>query len=147
MIKNNIFAFIFHISMIVLSTIYLVIITNVGPYFQAIFSSPLIKGVLVAFWAGIYIKYGSNMKLKHKRKYDFYSGLLILVFGFILWIYSNINGIPFNIFMNPMYQVSILLNIGFNQFERLISIFMPTIFIGMGIKYKRLKYGLKKQKT
>lgn len=147
MIKNNIFALLFHISMILLSTIYLIIITSLEEYLGDILTSPIIKGILVGFWLGIYIKYGSSMKLKHKRKYDFHSGLLILIVGFILWINSNINSTVFNIFMNPIYQVSILLNIEFNQIEGLISIFIPTILIGIGIKYKRIKHGMKKQKA
>lgn len=147
MIKNNIYTFIFHIFLILLSTIYLGIITNLGPFLTGVITIPLIKGVLVAFWAGVYIKYGSSMKLNYKSKYDFHSGTLILIIGFILWIYSYFNVMLFNIFLSPIYQICIILNIEFNLLVRFICIFVPTILIGIGTKYKRLKYGIRKQRA
>lgn len=151
MIRNNIVAFIFHILLIVLSTFYLILIVSLSPYIGSILINPIVRGVLSVLWTAMYVYIGSKMTIKHRRKTDFSCGILIALIGLVLWGYSLISAgiildvpekisIPLNVYLNPIYQICFLLDIRFNQLIRLISCFVPTILIGIGIKYKRYKY-------
>lgn len=162
MIKNNIKAFLFHLLLIILSTIYLIALVSLSPYIGKYIVNPIFRGILAIIWAATYIFVGTKITINNRKKYDFSCGLLIAFLGLMLWAYSiyhtgfilgpiseelAYNYIPLNIYINPIYQISFLLNIEFNQLVRLISIFLPTVFIGLGVKIKRLGYARRKIKS
>lgn len=149
MIRNNIVAFIFHILLIVLSTFYLILVVSLSPYIRDIIVNPLIRGIFAVIWAAIYIYIGTKMNLKHRRKVDYFCGILITLVGLILWGNSLINSelIPLNVYLNPIYQICLLLDIRFDQLMILISCFIPSILIGIGVKFKRIRYSRRRMKA
>jgi hypothetical protein len=162
MIKDNIIALLYHILLIIISTIYLILIVVLGPYIGDAITNPVVRIILAIIWAGSYVAIGTRLDIRHKSKYDFSMGLIIGFIGLILWAYSLIKTgftldvsddnliihlIPLNIYINPMYQISFLLDIKFNQLVRLIACFIPTLLIGIGITIKRARYLSKRHKT
>jgi len=162
MIKNNIIAFLFHLLLIILSTIYLIALVSLSPYIGKFIINPIVRVALATIWAAAYVFVGTKISISHRRRYDFNAGLFIAFLGLILWVYSiyhtgfilgpiteelGYHYIPLNIYINPIYQISFLLNVEFNQLARLISIFLPTILIGLGVKLKRLGYARRKIKS
>lgn len=162
MVKNNITSFLYHILIIIFSTIYLILLVSLGPYIGEFIKSPIIRIILSILLAGTYIYSGTRLSIRHRIRYDFQAGLLIAIIGIILWGISIFQTgailrpvseeaaylyIPLNIFLNPMLQISFLLDIEFNQIIRLISCFIPSLLIGIGIKIKRYKYSRRVQKA
>ena len=162
MFKNNITAFLYHILLIILSTLYLIIFVALSPYLGKIYVHPITRGILTMLWAGSYVFVGVKMSIRHRVRYDFLSGLLIAFNGLILWVISIYQTgftlrpiseelaylyIPLNIYLNPILQISFLLDIEFNQIIRLIACFIPGILMGVGVKFKRYKYSKRVQKS
>ena len=162
MIRDNIRAFILHILLIIISTIYLIALVWLSPYIGKFLINPIIRGILFILWASTYIIIGNKLYMRIRSRHDFNAGLLIAVVGFILWAFSlykigfnfgeiqedlSYHYIPLNIYINPIYQMFFLLGIKFNQISRLIACFLPTILIGLGIKYKRFKHSRRKQES
>lgn len=162
MIKDNIIALIYHILLIMISTIYLILVVLLSPYIGEIITSSVIRIVLAIIWASTYVAIGTKLDIKHMSKYDFNKGILIALIGMLLWTYSLIKTgftieviddelikhlIPLNIYLNPIYQISFLLDIKFNQLVRFISCFIPTLLIGMGITIKRVRFNGRRQRS
>lgn len=162
MVKNNIITFLFHLLLIILSTIYLIALVSLSPYMGKFILNPITRVFLATIWALVYVFVGTKITIRHRKKYDFNAGLFIAFLGLILWTYSiyhtgfilgpiseemGYHYIPLNIYINPIYQISFLLNIEFNQFARLISLFIPTLLIGFGLKFKRLVNARRKIKS
>jgi hypothetical protein len=162
MIKNNVRALLYHILIIILSTLYLILLVSLGPYIGGLIRTPIVRGLMCIIFAGTYIYAGSRLNIRHRIKYDFQAGLLIALIGLILWGISVFQTgldlrpvneelaylyIPLNIFLNPMLQIGFLLDIEFNQLVRLIACFIPGLLMGIGIKFKRYKYSRRVQKS
>lgn len=161
MILNNIIALLFHILLIVLSTIGLALLVALSPYLGGVITSLPIRILIAVFWLLAYIFLGTGLKTSQGAKWDFKSGLIIALIGIVLLIYSLYNigltveipddlsyyGIPLNIYLNPIYQVFFMLGLSFNQPIRFISCFIPNLLIGIGLRFKRLKNQRVSQKT
>ncbi|TJX15646.1 hypothetical protein E9840_02415 [Tissierella creatinini] len=161
MILNNIIALVFHMLVIVLSTVGLAILVALSPYIGGLITSLPIRILIAVFWILTYIFLGTRLKISQRAKWDFRSGSLIALIGILLLIYSLINiglrmeipedlsyhAIPLNIFLNPIYQIFFMLGISFNQPVRFISCFIPSLLIGIGLRYKRIKSQGLYQKT
>lgn len=161
MILNNIIALLFHILLIVLSTIGLALLVALSPYLGGVITSLPIRILIAVFWLLAYMFLGTRLKTSQRAKWDFKSGILIALIGIVLLIYSLYNigltveipdelshhGIPLNIYLNPIYQVFFMLGLSFNQPIRLISCFIPNLLIGIGLRFKRLKNQRVYQKT
>lgn len=153
MILNNIIALFFHILLILLSTIGLAVLVALSPYIGGLISSLPIRILISVFWILAYMFIGTRLKTRQRAKWDFKSGILIGIIGIGLLIYSLLNigltvtipddlshyAIPLNIYLNPIYQVFFMMGINFNQAIRLIACFIPTLLIGIGLRYKRIK--------
>lgn len=141
MIINNIVSFIYHILLIILSTIYLMIVVALGPHIEGILTSTLVRGILVLFWVLIYVFIGTRLKRSQKRNMDFFSGTIILIFGLSLFFYSIYDGeflTFFKVYLNPVYQIFLTLGIDFSLPLRLFSCFVPSLLIGLGVRIKRI---------
>jgi hypothetical protein len=155
MVKNNIKAFLYHLVLVVLSTLYLIIFVSLGSHIGKILIHPFTRAILTVLWIAAYIFVGTKMSVRHRVKNDFQIGLLITFIGLIIWTISVFRTgfilkpvseelaylyIPLNIYLNPMLQICFLLGIEFNQIVRLVACFIPSFLIGIGIKFKRYKY-------
>lgn len=161
MIINNIIALFFHVLLIILSTLGLAILLALSPYLGELITSLPIRILIAVFWILAYMYLGTRLKTSQRSKWDFKSGMLIGLIGVILLGYSIYNigfivdipedisyyAIPLNIYLNPIYQVFFMLGINFSQPIRLISCFIPSLLIGMGLRYKRIKDQGLHQKT
>lgn len=161
MFRNNVIALLLHFVLIVLSTIYLIAFVSISPFIGIYIINPFIRGVLVLLWIGAYFLIGTKLTTT-RRKFDFSGGLVIALFGLILWVFGfyktgmtfgtipeelRYHYIPLNVYLNPILQICFLLNIEFNQVIRLIANFIPSILIGFGLKYKRLRTSRRKYKA
>ncbi len=140
MIINNIVAFLYHILLVILSTIYLVIVVSLGENLESILNSLLVRGLLVVLWIVVYIYIGTKLKRSQRKNKDFFSGALIVLIGLVLFFYSIIDVeflTFFKVYINPVYQIFLTLGIEFSAPIRIISVFMPSILIGIGVRFKR----------
>lgn len=162
MFRNNVFALLLHFVLILLSTIYLIALVSFSPFIGLYIINPFIRGALVLLWIGAYFFIGTKLTIRHSRKYDFSGGLVIAIFGIILWIFGfyktgmtfgiiseelRYHYIPLNVYLNPILQICFLLNIEFNQVIRLVANFIPSILIGIGLKYRRLRSSRRRYKA
>lgn len=142
MIINNIVALLFHILLIILSTIYLVIVATLGPQIEEILTSIAARGIMVIFWVAVYIFIGTRLKRSQRKKMDFFNGALIGLLGLGLFYYSvyDVEFLTFfKVYLNPIYQIFFTLGIEFSLPIRLISCFMPSLLIGFGVRLKKTR--------
>ncbi len=153
MILNNIFALFMHILLIVLSTIGLSVLVAISPYLGGLITSLPFRIIIAVFWILAYLFIGTRLKVKHRPEWDFKCGILIALAGIALFIYSlykigptieiteelSYYAIPLSIYLNPIYQIFLMLGISFNQPMRFVSCFIPTFLIGVGLKLSRFK--------
>lgn len=153
MIKNNIKGLFYHMVLILLSMLFLMIIAVISPYMGKYMIHPVGRIILGIPWIISYIAIGSKMNSRVRRRSDFNSGILITLIGLILWSYSiyqtglhwtpdsdlimDYHYAPLNIYMGPILNMGILFDIEINQYIRLISCFIPTLLMGVGIRIKR----------
>ena len=162
MFRNNVIALLLHFLLILLSTIYLIALVSLSPIIGIYMINPFIRGALVLLWIGAYFLIGTKLTIRHSRKFDFSGGLVIALFGLILWVFGlyktgmtfgalpeelTYHFIPLNVYLNPILQICFLLNIEFNQVIRLVANFIPSILIGIGLKYKRLRASRRRYKA
>ena len=155
-------ALLMHIGLIIFSTLYLVGLVSLSPFIETFITNSIVRGSLVVFWIVIYIILGTKLNIRHKRKYDFSLGSLVAIIGIVLWAYGlyktqfnfgqipedlNVYTLPVNIFISPIYQIGLLLNIEFNHITTLFACFVPTILFGFGQRFKRVKQIRRKQKS
>lgn len=140
MIINNIVAFLYHILLVILSTIYLMIVVSLGENIESILNSLIVRVLLVLLWVGVYIYIGTRLKRSQRKKEDFFSGALIVLIGLVLFFYSIIDVeflTFFKVYINPVYQIFLTLGIEFSTPIRILSVFMPSILIWIGVRFKR----------
>lgn len=153
MIKDNIKGLFYHMVLMLISMLFLMIIAVISPYIGKYMIHPAGRIILGIPWIIAYIVIGLKMNGRIKRKSNFNSGMLIALIGLVLWGYSMYQtGLhwtpdsdvimdyyyaPLNIYMGPILNMGILFDIEINQYIRLISCFIPTFLMGIGIRIKR----------
>ena len=162
MLKNNMIALLMHIGLIIFSTLYLVGLVSLSPFIETFITNSIVRGSLVVFWIVIYILLGAKLNIRHRRKYDFGLGSVVTIIGISLWAYGlyktqfnfgqlpeelMVYTLPVNIFISPIYQIGLLLNIEMNHITTLFACFVPTILFGTGQRFKRGRQIRRKQKS
>lgn len=153
--RNNFKALIVHFIIIILSSIFLVIFVATGPkigQYTTNIISRLFMGIALL---SAYIFAGTFLDINVSRKYDFYAGCFIAVIGIGLWLYTfsiagrSLTEIPkelseywilMNIYYMPYTFINFLFAIPNSPIISLITNLFPTLFMGFGLKLKRLKY-------
>ena len=152
--KNNFKALIIHWINIILSTIFLIIFVITGPIIGHFTTNIIFRLFISMAIFFIYFFTGTFLD-KGKSKYkDFLTGCFVSVVGLIIWFYTfsitgkNLFEIPeevkeywllMNIYNAPFTIICMFLSIPFTPLVSLIINFLPTLLLGLGLKYKRLK--------
>jgi hypothetical protein len=104
----------------------------------------------------VYIFSGTLLDRNTSKKYDFFVGSFIGVIGIVLWFYTfsktginlfeiipeelSHNWILINSYYIPFTIISLAFGLPSIPILSLISNLIPTLLMGLGLKYKRLKY-------
>ncbi|MDR7871238.1 MAG: hypothetical protein RIN55_10280 [Tissierellaceae bacterium] len=153
--KNNFKALILHLIIVILSFIFLIIFVATGPKigkFTTNFISRIFIGVGLLF---VYIFSGTLLDESTRKEYDFFVGSLIGVIGIAIWLYTfsntemnllkiipeelSENWILMNIYYTPFTLVNFLFGLPNTPILSLIANLIPTLLLGLGLKYKRFK--------
>jgi hypothetical protein len=152
--KNNIKALILHLITVVISFILLVIFVATAPKFGKYTTNILSRLFLTVSLIRFYVYMGTFLDINKDRKYDFYVGGIISIIGIGLWLYTFLmtNGslievpkevstywILFNSYYMPFTMIDFLLGIQHIPLLSLLNIFMPSLFMGFGLRYKRVR--------
>jgi hypothetical protein len=151
--KNNLLALVFHFIIIFITGILALVLFVVGPIINSYIlriGFMLFLSLTILF---LYFFAGTFLDIKKNKIYDFFSGSFIGLIGIILWIYTiSITGMKFPelptefmvnakfmlIYLSPFTLIfSIASN--FSPISFLIANLLPSILMGLGIKYKRFK--------
>ncbi|ADL08776.1 hypothetical protein [Thermosediminibacter oceani] len=153
--ENNIKALIAHFILVVASFILLLIIFFVtGQIIWKYIIHIAIRVPLAIVLMLSYVYVGTLLDTKMDKKYHFLAGSLIAVIGLGLWLYTfsitreKVNilpeefideyWIPFYLYYMPILMSCFLLGIPFRSLTFFAN-FIPSLLIGIGLSYKRLK--------
>lgn len=153
--KNNFRALLLHLLIIVFSYVFIFIFVATSPKIGQ-YTSHVISRVFIGIvFLLVYVLSGTLLDINGNKKYDFLAGILVASVGISLWIYTmSVAGenllatipeelseywILTNIYHLPFVFVRFLFGIPNTPLSSLIMSFLPTVLMGLGLKYKRLK--------
>lgn len=152
--RNNFKALVLHLIIIIFSFIFLVIFVATGPKIGQYTTHIITRLFIGTAFLLVYIFSGTLLDIHTSKKYDFLTGFLTAFIGIVLWLYTisitggNLLSIPeelseYCILMNfyhiPFVFINFLFKLPNTPFLSLILNFLPTILMGLGLKYKRFK--------
>lgn len=153
--RNNFKALLLHFIIIIISFIFLVIYVATGPKIGEYTTNIIIRLFIVMAFLLVYIFSGTFLDIHTNKKYDFFTGCLIAIIGIALWVYTiSISGGDLYIIPEELSEYWILLNIYHIPFIFINFLFkfpnapllsliinlLPSVLMGLGLKYKRLMY-------
>ncbi|AUS95290.1 hypothetical protein CDQ84_09045 [Clostridium thermosuccinogenes] len=154
--KNNFKALLLHLIIVILSFIFLIIFVATGPVI-AKYASNIISRIIIGVpFLLVYIFSGTLLDRNISKKFDFLAGSFIGVIGIALWFFAFLKTKVnlFEIIPEELIDHWVLVNIYYTPFLlsklsfglpnipvlSLIINLLPTLLMGLGLKYKRLKY-------
>ena len=156
--KNNFIALIFHFVIVILSTIFLIIFVVTGPKIGQYTTHIISRLFIVIAIILLYIFIGTLLDINASKKYDFFAGSFIGIIGIALWFYTfSMTGenlleitseipeelgeywILMNIYHTPFIFLRLIFRLPNIPLLSLLANLFPTLLIGLGLKYKRLK--------
>jgi hypothetical protein len=154
-VKNKVKALISHLIIVGVSSILLLMFVAIAPAIGKYTNYIAIRVPLVIVLILSYVYVGTTLlDTKMDKKYDFLTGSIITVIGVGLWLYTFLrtgkilNNIPeelseywilFNFYYIPFTITYSLLDITITPLLGLFTNFVPSLLIGIGLSYKRLK--------
>ncbi|WP_313756694.1 hypothetical protein [Tissierella sp.] len=151
---NNIKALLLHLAIVIVSSILLIIFVATGPTLGKYTTNILSRIFLIIILTISYVYMGTFLNISKNKKYDFFNGSIISLIGIGLWTYifsitgKNLLEVPrelseywilFNIYYTPFTMIDFLLGIPTIPLLLLFENLLPSILMGCGLKYKRLK--------
>ncbi|NLK43216.1 MAG: hypothetical protein GX300_02350 [Tissierellia bacterium] len=154
--KNNIRALLLHFIIVIISFILLAIFVATGPKLGK-YTTNIVTRVLVGVMLLLaYVFSGTLLYRNTGKKFDFFVGSSIGIIGLALWIYTfskagvklfetipeELSGcwVLMNIYYTPFTFLDFLFGLPNIPIISLLRNIVPTILMGLGLKYKRLKY-------
>lgn len=152
--RNNFKALVLHLIIIIFSFIFLVIFVATGPKIGQYTTHIITRLFIGTAFLLVYIFSGTLLDIHTSKKYDFLTGFLTAFIGIVLWLYTisitggNLLSIPeelseywilMNFYHIPFVFINFLFKLPNTPFLSLILNFLPTILMGLGLKYKRFK--------
>lgn len=154
-LKNNFIAFVLHLLIMIISITFLIVFVSTGPILGKYTTSILGRIIIIILFISLYFGVGVLLDSTNNKKYDFFTGGIIAVFGIGLWIYTisktgmSLTETPeelseywilYNLYYSPFTMVCFLLKLSnISPILSLLINFLPSILFGFGIRYKRLK--------
>lgn len=152
--KNSMKAFTLHLIIVGITFVLLIGFVSTGPtlgrYTTNIVSRVFFIIVLIAF----YVYAGTLLDVKKDKRYDFLAGSIIAIVGIGLWLYTffktdkNLIHIPkelseywivFNLYHSTFTMIYFFWGVTTSPILSLFTNLLPSLLIGCGMKYKRLK--------
>ena len=154
--KNNFKALLLHFIIVMLSFIFLVIFVATAPK-TGKYTTHIIGRVLTgSMFIIAYIFSGTLLDWDKSKKYDFLVGTFIGIIGIFLWFYTFLKTrinlfeiipkelsepwILINIYQTPFTLIDFLFRLPNIPILSLITNLFPTLLMGFGLKYRRLKH-------
>jgi len=152
--KNNLKALGLHLIIVMLSLIYLVILVSTSPTIGKYTNNSVIKGLIGISFIFLYIFAGTLLDINTDKRYDFLVGCIIGIVGICLWVYTfSITGrnlfevqeelreywILMNTYLYPLIVADFPIKSSSTPLLLLLVNFIPSMIMGSGLKYKRLK--------
>ena len=152
--KNNLKALGLHLIIVMLSLIYLVVLVSIVPTIGKYTNNSVIKGLIGISFIFLYIFAGTLLDINTNKKYDFLVGCIIGIIGICLWVYTfsitdrNLFEVPkelreywilMNTYLYPFIVTDFPIKVSSTPLLLLLVNFFPSILMGCGLKYKRLK--------
>lgn len=153
--KNNFKALVLHLIIIIVSFVFLVIYVSTGPKIGQYTTNIISRLFIGIAFLLVYIFSGTLLDIHINKKYDFFTGGLIAIIGIALWVYTiSISGgslyiipeevseywILMNIYHIPFIFINFLFKLPNTPLLSLIINLLPTLLMGLGLTYKRLKH-------
>lgn len=155
MMKNNLKALFLHLIIVILSFIFLVIFVATGPILDKYITNTISRVFIGVALILFYIYFGTLLDKNTDKKYDFLVGTFIGVIGIVLWLYMFSKAgvdlfetipkeiseywIVMNIYYTPFTLIKIFFGLPNIPILSLITNLIPTLLLGLGLKYKRIK--------
>ncbi|MTI67109.1 MAG: hypothetical protein FH753_11005 [Firmicutes bacterium] len=151
---NNIKAFGFHLIITMISFIFLIVFVITGPTLGIYTTNVISRIFFITFFLALYFYGGMLLDIKKDKRYDFFSGSIIALIGLILFVYTffktgmNLNEISeqlsrywivFNLYNCPFTVIYFLIDKVSYPILLLFKPIFPSLIMGCGMKYKRLK--------
>lgn len=152
--KNNLKALGLHLVIVMLSLIYLVILVSTAPIIGKYTNNIMLKGLIGISFIFFYIFAGILLDINTNKKYDFLVGCTVGIIGICLWVYTfsitgrNLFRVPeelreywilMNTYLYPFIVADFPIKVSSTPLLLLLVNFFPSILMGSGLKYKRLK--------
>ena len=152
--KNNFKALGLHLMMVILSTIFLIIFVITGPIIGQYVTHIISRVIMGIGFIVAYIYLGTFLNTDTNRKYDFLTGCFIALVGIALWFYTfsttgkDLFIIPreeseywilMNVYHTPFMFINFIWEVPNTPIVSFITNLFPTLLMGVGLKYKRLK--------
>lgn len=154
--KNNFKALLLHFLIVILASIFLVIFVATGPKIGKYTTSIIGRIFISAVFILAYVFSGTILDRGSSKKHDFFVGTFIGAIGVLLWLYifSKAGTNVFETIPKELSECWILINVYYTPFTLIDFLFrvpnvpilslttnlIPTILMGLGLKYKRMKY-------
>lgn len=154
--KNNFKALLMHFIIVALSFIFLVIFVATGPKTGKYTTNIISRVFIGSMFILAYIFSGTLLDRDTNQKYDFFVGIFVGIIGIVLWFYifsktrvnlfevipKELSGpwILVNIYYTPFVLIDFLFGLPNIPILSLATNLIPTLLMGLGLKYKRLKY-------
>lgn len=156
--KNNFKALVLHLVIVVLSLIFLIIFVVLGPIIGKYATHIISRLCIVLLIVFAYIFAGTLLDTSASKRYDFFAGSFVAIIGIVLWLYTfSITGenlpqiaseiseelasywIVMNIYHTPFIFLRLIFELPNMPIISLVETLFPTLLMGFGLKYKRLK--------
>ena len=156
--KNNFKALLLHLIIVAISVIFVILFVVTGPKFGQYTTHIISKLFISIGFILIYIFSGTLLDINTNKKFDFLVDSFIAIAGIALWCYTIsitetslleiTKGIPeelseywilMNIYHTPLFFIKFLFGLPNTPFMSLITNLFPSLLMGLGLKYKRLK--------
>ncbi|AFS78466.1 hypothetical protein Curi_c14560 [Gottschalkia acidurici 9a] len=152
--KSNIKSLLMHLAIVAITLIFLIGFVISGPKFGMYTTNMLCRFLFTILFLICYIYIGSLLSTKKDKNYDFFKGVTIGLIGIGLWTYTfikikyNLIQTPqelneywmmFNLYYAPFTMIYFFLDITVSPILLLFTNLIPSLLIGLGVKYKRLK--------
>ncbi|KDR95981.1 hypothetical protein SAMN02745945_01746 [Peptoclostridium litorale DSM 5388] len=152
--KNNVKALLLHLVIVGVSFIILIIFVGTAPTLGKYTTNIVMRVPLAIVLISPYVYVGTLLDTNIDKKYDFLTGSIIVIIGAGLWAYAflatgkishnlpeelSIYWILFNAYHTPFTMIYFLLGIPKTPLLGLLTNLFPSLLIGTGLSYKRLR--------
>lgn len=151
---NNFKALMIHLCIVFFTFIFIVIFVATGPTIGQYTTHIIGRFLITSLFLLIYVFAGTFLDTSKDKKYDFLNGVFIGIIGVWLFTYTlSITGgdllsipeeaskfwIPMNLYQMPFTMIRFLIPIPNIPILSIIENIIPSLLIGLGMKYKRYK--------